>query len=90
MRLARGLLLGIGITCRVARLGVETYLAAPQGCITDTSCTHSGIDSNNQSYVSCRRRRHFVRCTVIYPPRRGSVRFVVHPIGYPGQPGTQP
>lgn len=79
------------LTCRIARLGVKTYLGAPQSCITGTACGQSGVGTNTHSFVSCHRRRHFVRCTVVYPPRpRGSVRFVVHPIGYPGLQGTQP
>lgn len=85
-----------GIGCNLARRGIATYAGAPQSCITDNFCGQSGIgnksgtDTKQGSYVRCHRRGHRVRCTVVYPPHRGSVRFVIHPIGYPGLSGTLP
>lgn len=78
------------ISCRLARKGVETYLGSPQGCLTSGHCIQSGVGSNPRSYVDCHRHGHRVRCKVVSPPKRGTVHFVVHPIGYPGMPGTRP
>jgi hypothetical protein len=85
-----GRIVADGISCKLAREGIETYLGAPQGCITSSGCGQSGIDSYPRSGVYCRRHNHRVRCEVIAGRRRGVVTFVVHPIGYPGLPGTKP
>lgn len=79
-----------GVRCRLARQGVETYLGSPQGCLTSVRCEQSGVDDHPDSLVRCRRRGHRVRCEIVIRRPRGSVRFVVHPIGYPGVRGTRP
>jgi len=79
-----------GIGCRVAKQGVETYLGSPQGCLTSSGCFQSGVIDGRNGGVACHRRRHRVRCTVTAGSRTGVVRFVMHPIGYPGLPGTRP